>query len=121
MQLLYKIFDKISQVKVKSITDSLFKYGLFTLVLGVISAIFTDKDWVTISIFGFSGLFILPAIIAYLYLVVKNPEYLRSENYQLKSQELELLSDSDILKNKEIVISNKNKENKELPFESNEK
>ena len=123
MKLLSRIFDRISQVKIKSITDSLFKYGLTTLALGIVSAIFTDKDWVTITVFSFSALFIVSGLIAYFYFAFKNPEYLRSENYQLKVYELELLGDNDSFKNEEnqSITKSKNKKNKPLPFKNKSK
>ena len=90
-----KIFNQVSSIKVKSVTDSLFKFGLIGLLIGVICAIFSDKDWVIIVVFSFSGLFILIGLFFYCYFAIKKPDYLRSETFQTQKQALELLGDNE--------------------------
>lgn len=90
-----KIINQVSQLKIKSITDPLFKYGLLGLLISVIAAIFVNKDWVLILMFSLSGLTILIALVFYCYFAIKAPDYLRSETYQLKKQAVELLGDNE--------------------------
>lgn len=97
-----KIFSQVSELKVKSVTDGLFKFGLLCLVVGVIPAIFSDKDWVTITLFSFAGLFIVIGLGFYCYFAIKKPDYLRSETYQLKKQAFEMLGDNDRANNKNL-------------------
>jgi hypothetical protein len=39
----------------------------------------------------FCGLLILVGVLGYIYFAIKKPDYLRSEEYQLKKQSLEIL------------------------------
>jgi hypothetical protein len=94
MNELTKIFDSASKVEIKSITDSLFKYGLLFCVLAVLSAL-TATPWIIITLFCFGGSLIVAGLSFYWYHSVKNPDYLRSETYQLKKRSLELLGDKD--------------------------
>jgi len=100
---LTKIFNQVSQLKVRSVTDPLFKYGLLCLVIGMISGIFSDKDWVTITALCFAGLFLILGIVFYSYFAIKKPDYLRSETYQLKKQAFEMLGDNELANNKNLV------------------
>lgn len=119
-----KIFNQVSSIKVKSVTDSLFKFGLFGLLLGVVCAIFSDKDWVIIVVFSFSGLFILIGLFFYCYFAINQPEYLRSETFQTQKQALELLGDNERANNNNLsqihLITNlttpKRSENDENPL-----
>jgi len=90
-----KIFDQISQIKVKSITDSLFKYGLLLFTLGVLSSIFSKVSWVTVFLFITGGLFVIIGFIYYAYFAKVNPDYLRSEEFQIKKQSIEILGDKE--------------------------
>ena len=97
-----KILNQVSSIKVKSVTDSLFKFGLFGLLIGVLCAIFSDKDWVIVVVFSFSGLFIFIGLFFYCYFAVKKPEYLRSETFQTQKQALELLGYNERADNKNL-------------------
>lgn len=99
---LTKVLEQISKIQVKSITDSLFKYGLYLLVLATISAIFKTEIWVTILLFLIGGLFELIGLIFYFYFAKKNPYYLRSESFQLKKQSIEMLGDKDNQMNQNV-------------------
>ncbi len=51
-----------------------------------------------VLVFVFIGIAFLPIlafIISYMYLLFKHPNYLRSEEYQLKAESLKLLGDKD--------------------------
>lgn len=96
------IFSQVSQLKIKSVTDSLFKYGLLGLVISALSAIFIDKDWVLIVLFSISGLMFLVGLFFYCYFAIKNPDYLRSETYQLRKQAVEMLGDNERSSNPNI-------------------
>jgi len=90
-----KILDQVSKIQIKSITDSLFRYGLYLFVLGTISAIFKTPVWVTILLFSVGGLFELIGLVFYCYFSIKNPDYLRSESFQIRKQSIEMLGDKD--------------------------
>lgn len=97
-----RMLSHFSQLKVKSVTDPLFKYGLLSICLGVISAFITDKNWVAITLFSFGGFFFLIGIIFYCYFALTCPDYLRSETYQLKKQAVEILGDNEKAENKNL-------------------
>jgi hypothetical protein len=90
-----KIFSQVNKIQIKSITDSLFRYGLYLFVLGTISAIFKASSWVTILLFSVGGLFEFIGLGFYCYFAKKNPDYLRSETFQLKKQSIEMLGDKE--------------------------
>lgn len=105
-----QIFSQVSQLKIKSVTDSLFKYGLLGLLVSTIGAIFINKDWVLIVLFSISGLLIIVGLFFYRHFAFKNPDYLRSETYQLRKQAVELLGDNEKstnqnLKNVHLVMN----------------
>ncbi|MES2592154.1 MAG: hypothetical protein V4608_09735 [Bacteroidota bacterium] len=90
-----KILEQVSKIQIKSITDSLFKYGLYIFVLATISGIFKTEPWITILLFAVGGLFEFIGLGFYFYFAKKNPDYLRSESFQLKKQSIEMLGDKD--------------------------
>jgi hypothetical protein len=92
---LTKIFDQVSRIQIKSITDSLFRYGLYLFALATVSSIFKTPIWVSILLFSVGGLFELIGLIFYIYFSIKNPDYLRSESFQISKQSIEMLGDKD--------------------------
>lgn len=110
-----QIFSQVSQLKIKSVTDSLFKYGLLGLVISALGAIFIEKDWVLIILFSISGLLFLVGLFFFCYFAFKSPDYLRSETYQLKKQAVEILGDNERSNNPNVkdvhLIMNPYKEN----------
>jgi hypothetical protein len=90
-----KILDQVSKIQIKSITDSLFRYGLYLFALGTISAVFKTSAWVTILLFSIGGLFTLIGLFFYSYFSIKNPDYLRSESFQIRKQSIEMLGDKE--------------------------
>jgi hypothetical protein len=97
-----KVLDQVSKIQIKSITDSLFKYGLYIFVLATISALFKTEIWVTIVLFSVGGLFELIGLCFYFYFAKRNPDYLRSESFQLKKQSIEILGDNENKRNPNI-------------------
>ena len=90
-----RMFEIIGKIQVKSITDQLFKFGLFTLILGLLSAIFSPFRWTTILIFGIGCLLIILGVVFYIYFAIKNPDYLRSEKFQIQKKSIEILGDKE--------------------------
>lgn len=111
-----RILDQLIQVRVKSVTDSLFKYGSIVLVITLIAAIFKVDSWVVVVFFVVAIILFMVALIIYVYFAFKAPDYLRSESYQLRKQSLELLGDNDRATNPNIrnVPSITNPYNKEV-------
>ncbi|MFN4247592.1 MAG: hypothetical protein ACK4EY_07700 [Flavipsychrobacter sp.] len=94
---LTKLTEQVNKIKVKNVVDMPLFYGLWVLVLALFSGIFSKYEWVTIVLFCFAGLLFLIALFGYLYFTFKAPDYLRSEEYHLKKQSLEILGDKDKL------------------------
>lgn len=90
-----KIFNQVNSIKIKSVTDSLFRNGLLFGILGLISAIFKTESWVTIVLFSICGLFCIFGLSFFIYFSRKNADYLRSETFQLKKQSIELIGDKE--------------------------
>jgi hypothetical protein len=94
-----RIFDQVSRFQIKSITDSLFRYGIYILTLGTVSSVFKSPIWVTIFLFSVGGVFEFIGLIFYCFFAVKNPDYLRSENFQIRKQSIDILGDKDNILN----------------------
>lgn len=90
-----KIFEQVDKIQVKSITDPLFRYGVYLFALGTTSAIFSTASWVTILLFCVGGLFELVGLVFFCYFSIKKPDYLRSESFQIKKQSIEMLGDKE--------------------------
>lgn len=96
---LMKILDQVGKVKIKSVTDSLFRFGIWLIGFGTTSAIFKAQTWVAIFLFSLGGIFLVVGLYFFWYFAKRNPDYLRSEIYQLRKQSLELLGDKDNMGN----------------------
>ena len=92
-----KLTQQVSTIKVKNVVDMPLYYGLFTLLFALISSAVSKYEWVTVVFFSFAGLLFLIALFGYLYFSFKNPDYLRSEQYHLRKQSLEILGDKEKL------------------------
>ncbi|MBL0145411.1 MAG: hypothetical protein IPP48_06290 [Chitinophagaceae bacterium] len=92
-----RLTKQVSTIKVKNVVDMPLFYGLFVLLFGLISSAVSKEPWVTKALFCFAGLLFLIATFGYLYFTFKNPDYLRSEQYHLRKQSLEILGDKDKL------------------------
>lgn len=71
--MLFKLLDHVGQVKVKSVTDPLFKYGMFPLGFGAVSAAMGAETWVIIFLFCTGGLFLILGLGFYWFFAVKAP------------------------------------------------
>lgn len=120
-----KILDQVGQVKIKSITGRLFHYALILFAFGLISAVSKVNNWITVFLFVIGSIILIFGLIFYAYFAMKNPDFLRSETYQLRKQSLELIGDKDNFNNPNIDnarlistspydLEENNKENKRL-------
>lgn len=92
---LNSITHAISKIVVKSVVDSLGKLMLFSLVIFVIAAIFVKEEWVLIVLACILGLLFLMYAISHFYCLFKNPDLLRSEEFNIKKQIVEVMGDKD--------------------------
>jgi hypothetical protein len=90
-----KIFEQVHKVQAKSITDSLFRYGFLLFILGTSASIFSEVTWVMIFLFCLGSVFVICGLVFYCYFSFKNPDYLRSEGFQIKKQSIEMLGDKE--------------------------
>ena len=97
-----KILDQVSKVQIKSITDPLFRYSAIVYGFGTITAIFRTDSWVTVVLFLLGSLLLFVGLVFFIYFCINEPDYLRSENFQLKKQSIELLGDRDNTMNPNI-------------------
>lgn len=92
---LNSITHAISRIIVKSVVDSLGKLMLFSLVIFVIAAIFVKTIWVLIVLACMLGLLFFMYAISHFYCLFKNPDLLRSEEFNIKKQIVEVMGDKD--------------------------
>jgi hypothetical protein len=93
--ILGKLSDSISQIRVKSVVDNPMKMVLLLVLMAVVAACFHAPTWVLIVVFSFVFLFALVAVFFSIFFSFKNPDYLRSESFQIKMRTLEYLGDKD--------------------------
>ena len=92
---LNSITHALSRIIVKSVVDSLGKLMLFSLVIFVIAAIFVKTIWVLIVLACMLGLLFFMYAISHFYCLFKNPDLLRSEEFNIKKQIVEVMGDKD--------------------------
>ena len=92
---LNSITHAISKIRVRSVVDSLGKLMLFSLVISLIAAIFVKETWALIVMLCFPGVLLLMYIISHFYCLLKDPDLLRSEEFNIKKQIVEVMGDKD--------------------------
>mgnify|MGYP006899931471 CR=1 FL=1 len=90
-----KISNHIGRIKVRSIIDAPAKYLLCILLMAIGAAMAKVASWIVIVFFCFAGAFLILVIVGYIYFAITRPDYLRSEEYNLKKQSLEYLGNKD--------------------------
>jgi glucose uptake protein GlcU len=92
-----KLTDQVGKIKVKNVVDMPLFYALWVLAFAVISAVCCLHEWITITLFCFAAVLLFLAAFGYFFFTFKNPDYLRSEEYHLRKQSLEILGDKENL------------------------
>ncbi len=87
------IMNQVNRVRVRSITDAPFKWALLLSILGCVAAVAQVETLLVYVIFGMALLAFLVGLSFYCYYAVRKPDYLRSEDFQIRMQSLELLGD----------------------------
>ncbi len=88
-----RLLGVVGSVKVKSITDPLFRFSLLFGVIGGAVACFPAPVFVWIFLLSCCGLCLVLGIGFYIYFAINCPDYLRSESFQISKQSLEMLGD----------------------------
>lgn len=88
-----KLFGEVNSIRVKSITDSVFRFGLLFGALGIAAACFNAPELAWMFCLGCCALFLIVGFVFYVYFAIKKPDYLRSESFQISKQSLEMLGD----------------------------
>lgn len=93
--LLNRIQNSIGTIEVKGVPDKLWRALLLLVIVLVGGAYLQIKDWCLILIAIVLGLVLLLAFGVYIFFMLKNPDYLRSESFQIRKQAIEILGDKD--------------------------
>ena len=93
--LLNRIQNSIGTIEVKGVPDKLWQVLLLLVVVLVGGAYLQIKEWCLILIAIVLGLVLLLAFGVYIFFILKNPDYLRSESFQIRKQAIEILGDKD--------------------------
>jgi len=92
---LNSITHAISKIIVKSVVDSLGKLLLLSLIIFLLAAVFIKETWILIVLICFPGLLLLMYVVSHFYCLFNNPDLLRSEEFNIKKQVVEVLGDKD--------------------------
>lgn len=93
--LLNRIQNSIGTIEVKGVPDKLWRVLLLLVVVLVGRAYLQIKEWCLILIAIVLGFVLLLAFGVYIFFMLKNPDYLRSESFQIRKQAIEILGDKD--------------------------
>lgn len=94
-QFLNSLSQAITSIRVKSVIDPLIKLFVIVLLFIIVMAYLRLPEWIIICMICFAGLILLLVLIAYSCFAIYKPDYLRSENYNLRKQSLSILGDKD--------------------------
>ena len=89
------ITHAIGKIKVNSAVDSLGKIMMLSLLVFLGASVFVDEMWVLIFLACFLVFLSIIFACSYVYCLIKNPDLLRSEEYNIKKQVVEKLGDKD--------------------------
>ena len=87
--------NAIGFIRIKSVVDNLSRFILIFLLFIIVAAWLKITEWLLIVFCVILCSAFLLMCFAYIYFSVKNPDYLRSENYHLRKQSIEMLGDKD--------------------------
>lgn len=94
-----EIFKSLSNaigfIRIKSVVDNLTRFILVFMLFTIVAAWLNITEWLLIVFCVILCLAFLLMGFAYLYFSFKNPDYLRSEDYHLRKQSIEMLGDKD--------------------------
>ena len=94
----------IGRIKIKSVVDNLIRFILALIFFLIIAAISKVVVWLLIFICVIIGLTFIVMIAMYVYFALTNPDYLRSEEYHLKKQSMEIIGDKDNYKSIDLGV-----------------
>lgn len=89
-----KLVNVVSSIKVKSAIDPLFKYAIILLIAAVTLSPLVP-EWASIVLFITGFIVLMYALFSYDFFRRTNPDYLRSEEFQIKKHSIEILGDKD--------------------------
>lgn len=96
-EILRTLSDAIGFVKIRSVVDNLSRFILVFFLLIIGAAALNVAEWLLIVFCVILCVAFLLMVFAYIYFSLKNPDYLRSEDYHLRKQSIELLGDKENL------------------------
>ncbi len=95
IEILKTLSDAIGYIKIRSVIDNLSRFFLIFVLFIIVAAWLKITEWLLIVFCVILCLAFLLMGFAYIYFTVKNPDYLRSEDYHLRKQSIEMLGDKD--------------------------
>lgn len=94
-EILQSLSSAIGRIKIKSIVDSLIRFILLQILFIGVAAFQNLPQWILIVLVLMVVLSFTLMGYLYIYFSIKNPDYLRSEDYHLRKQSMEILGDKD--------------------------
>lgn len=93
--LINKVNNSIEYITVKGVPDKLWRVLIILLILFIGSAYLKINTLCLIALLVIIALVLILTFVIYLFFMIKNPDYLRSENFHIRKQAIELLGDKD--------------------------
>lgn len=95
LPLINKVNNSIEYITVKGVPDKLWRVLIILLILFIGSNYLKINTLCIIALLVIIALVLILTIAIYLFFMIKNPDYLRSENFHIRKQAIELLGDKD--------------------------
>jgi hypothetical protein len=92
-----RLTEQINKIKVKNVVDMPLFYGLWCLIVSFLNSVFGKEHWFTVASFVLASFLFFIAGWGYYFFSRSKPEFLRSEDYHLRKQSLDILGDKDNL------------------------
>lgn len=94
-EILKTLSDAIGSIKIRSVVDNLSRFILVFMLFILVAAWLKTPEWLLIVFCVILCLAFLLMFFLYFFFAIKNPDYLRSEDYHLRKQSIEMLGDKD--------------------------
>lgn len=92
---LNRVHNSIVLIEVKGVPDKLWTVIFLLVIIWVGAAYAEIKSWCLILLAVLIVIILLLAVGSHLFFMFKEPDYLRSESYQIRKQAIEKLGDKD--------------------------
>lgn len=94
-EILQSLSSAIGRIRVKSVVDNFIRFILILVAFIIVAAFLNIEKWLLVFLIVMLALSVITMLFVFIYFSIKNPDYLRSEDYHLRKQSMEILGDKE--------------------------